>query len=136
MPFEEFRVLCSETVTGKLKKVVVLRRFSVCDLRFVSTRSVLFFNFFTDFGIPIIASICFSITKGESEVIGFSQSSDLIIKNLAKFSVDLKNVELAVSSSESGLCRLLVEPDGKTGLGVKPRPWPGVGGTKVESFPA
>ena len=46
MPFEEFRVLCSETVTGKLKKVVVLRRFSVCDLRFVSTRSVLFFNFF------------------------------------------------------------------------------------------
>ena len=78
----------------------------------------------------------FQSQKAKVKLLVFSQSSDLIIKNFAKFSVDLKNVELAVSSSESGLCRLLVEPDGKTGLGVKPRPWPGVGGTMVESFPA
>ena len=54
----------------------------------------------------------------------------------AKFSDDLKNVEVAVSSSESGLCLLFVEVVDKLGLGVKPRPWPGVGGTMVENFSA
>ena len=54
----------------------------------------------------------------------------------AKFSDDLKNVEVAVSSSESGLCLLFVEVVDELGLGVKPRPWPGVGGTMVENFSA
>ena len=54
----------------------------------------------------MVASICFSMTKGESFVIGFS-SSDFMIENLGKLSVDLKVVKEAISSSESGRCRLL-----------------------------
>ena len=41
---------------------------------FVSTSNVLFFNFLTDFGVPIKPSICFSITKGERDVISFASS--------------------------------------------------------------
>ena len=56
----------------------------------------------------MIASICFSITKGESFVISFSSSSDFMIKNFGKFSVVLKVAKEAMSLSESGRCRLLV----------------------------
>ena len=31
-----------------------------------------FFSFFTDLGVPITLSICFSITKGERDVTAFS----------------------------------------------------------------
>ena len=65
------------------------------------------FQFLYFFGVPIIASICFSITKGESDVIGFSLFFDSIIKNLAKLSGVLNKVEESISSSESGRCRLL-----------------------------
>ena len=80
----------------------------------VSTNKVLFFNFLTDLGVPIMASICFSITKGDKFVIGVS-SSDFITKNLAKLSEVLKYVEVVCSSSESGRCRLFVEVDCVTG---------------------
>ena len=74
----------------------------------------------------MIASICFSITKGESFVIGFSSSSDFMIKNFGKFSAVLKVAKEAISSSESGRCRLLVV--GCDRLGIGPRPWPEEGG--------
>ena len=72
----------------------------------------------------MIASICFSITKGESFVIGFSSSSDFMIKNFAKFSAVLKVAKEAISSSESGRCRLLVVLDWglAPGLGLR-REW-------------
>ena len=60
--------------TFKLKNDVILSQLSVCDLRFVSTSKVLFFNFLTDFGVPINDSICFSITKGDKEVTGLELS--------------------------------------------------------------
>ena len=64
----------------------------------------------------MIASICFSIRKGES----FSSSSDFMIKNFGKFSVVLKVAKEAMSSAESGRCRLLVV--GCDRLGIGPRP--------------
>ena len=72
IPLHVFKVLCSETETGKLKKVVIFKRLSVCAFRVVSTKRVWFLSFFTDFGVPIVASICFSMTKGDNVVIGFS----------------------------------------------------------------
>ena len=71
IPFELFKVLCSETETFRLKKEVTFKRFSVCVFLLVSTSKVLFFSFLTDFGVPIKDSICFSITKGDKEVTGF-----------------------------------------------------------------
>ena len=53
------------TVTFKLKNEEIFRRLSVCAFLFVSTSKVLFLSFFTDLGVPIKASICFSITKGD-----------------------------------------------------------------------
>ena len=67
-----FKVLCSDTETGKLKKVVIFKRLSVFAFRVVSTKRVWFLGFFTDFGAPIVASICFSMTKGDNVVIVFS----------------------------------------------------------------
>ena len=56
--------------------------------------------------MPIVASICFSITNGDNEEIGFSVL-DLIIRYLAKLSWDVKIAEATCSSSlESGLSRL------------------------------
>ena len=69
-----------------------------------------FFNFLTDFAVPIWDSICFSITKGDREVIGFSGFFDLMIRYLAKFSFEVKIAEAeSSSSSESSLSRLCVE---------------------------
>ena len=39
-----------------------------------------FLSFFTDLAVPITASICFSITKGDKEVIGLSSSFDLMTR--------------------------------------------------------
>ena len=74
IPFELFKVLCSETLTLRLKKEVTFKRFSVCVFLLVGTSNVLFFSFLTDFGVPINDSICFSITKGDKEVTGFEPS--------------------------------------------------------------
>ena len=74
IPLELFRLLCLETDTFRLKNYVTLRRFSVCDFWLVSTNKVLFLSFFTDFGVPINDSICFSMTKGDKEVTGFEPS--------------------------------------------------------------
>ena len=63
IPFEVFRVLCSDTVTFKLKNFFTFNRFSVCVFLFVSTNNVLFFSFLTDFGVPKIASICFQLQR-------------------------------------------------------------------------
>ena len=110
IPFEEFKLLCSVTSTGTPKKEVCFFKFSVWVFLVVSTSNVPFYNFFTDFAVPIIDSICFSITKGESEVTGFSLFLDSMIKYLAKFSCEVKIVEASCSSSsESGLSRLSVE---------------------------
>ena len=57
IPFELFKVLCSETETFRLKKEVTFKRFSVCVFLLVSTSKVLFFSFLTDFGVPINDSI-------------------------------------------------------------------------------
>ena len=66
-------------------------------------------NFFTDFTVPIRASICFSITKGDKDVIGLSLFVDSMIKNFAKFSCVLNKVEVSISSlSESDRGRLCV----------------------------
>ena len=55
--------------------------------------------------MPIIDSICFSIMKGDSEVIGLSSLLE-ITKNLAKFSFALKvKVVGCVSSSEESNAR-------------------------------
>ena len=54
--------------TFKLKNDVILSRLSFWDFRLVSTSNVLFFNFLTDFGVPVNDSICFSIMKGDKEV--------------------------------------------------------------------
>ena len=97
IPLVEFRVWCSETVTGRLKKVFIFRRFSVCVFLDVSTNRVWFLSFFTDFGVPIVDSICFSITNGDKEVIGFSVSFDFTTRNLAKLSTGLKTVEMLFS---------------------------------------
>ena len=51
-------------------------------------KSFLFFNFFNDFGVPILLSICLSMTKGERDVTAFS-SIYLITKNRAKPSLPL-----------------------------------------------
>ena len=87
IPFDEFKLLCSVTSTGTLKKeVCFFFKFSVLVFLVVSTSKVPFFNFFTDLAVPIIDSVCFSITNGESEVTGFSLFLDSMIKYLAKFS--------------------------------------------------
>ena len=55
--------------------------------------------------MPIIDSICFSIMKGDSEVIGLSSLLE-ITKNLAKFSFALKvKVVGCESSSEESNAR-------------------------------
>ena len=46
IPLQLLRVLCSVTVTFKLKDFVIFRRFSDWDFLFVSTKRVPFFNFF------------------------------------------------------------------------------------------
>ena len=51
-----------------------------------------FINFLTDFGVPIMLSICFSMTKGERDVTAFS-SIDLITRNRAKPSLPLYTSE-------------------------------------------
>ena len=86
IPLDEFKLLCSVTSTGTPKKEVCFFKFSVCVFLVVSTSNVPFFNFFTDLAVPIIDSICFSITNGESEVTGFSLFLDSMIRYLAKFS--------------------------------------------------
>ena len=92
------------------RKRSVFFKFSVWVFLVVSTNNVPFFNFLTDLAVPIIDSICFSITNGESEVTGFSLFLDSMIKYQAKFSLEVKIVEaLCSSSSESGPCRLCVE---------------------------
>ena len=45
---------------------------AVWDFLDVSTSNVLFLSFFTDLGVTITLSICFSITKGERDVTAFS----------------------------------------------------------------
>ena len=73
IPLQLLRVLCSVTVTFKLKNFVIFRWFSDWLFLLVSTKRVPFFNFFfTFFGVPIIDSICFSIMKGDNDVICFS----------------------------------------------------------------
>ena len=67
----------------------------------------------------MIALICFSITKGESFVIGFSSSSDFMIKKFEN-SVVLKVAKEAISSSELGRCRLLVVGCNRVGIGPRP----------------
>ena len=47
IPLQLLRGLCSVTVTFKLKNFVIIRRFSDWLFRFVSTKSVPFFNFLT-----------------------------------------------------------------------------------------
>ena len=47
------------------------------------------------------------MTNGDSDVIGFSLFVDSTIRNLAKVSCALNSVEESISSSESGLSRLL-----------------------------
>ena len=74
IPLKLLRLLCSETLTLRLKKDFILRRVSVCDLLFVSTSNVLLLSFLTDFGVPINDSICFSMIKGDKEVTGFEPS--------------------------------------------------------------
>ena len=100
------RVLCSVTVTFKLKNFVIFRRFSDWLFRLVSTKRVPFFIiFFTFFGVPIKDSICFSIIKCNNDVICFSSLLE-ITKNLGKFSFALKvNVVGCVSSSEDSNAR-------------------------------
>ena len=69
---DEFKLLCSVTSTGTPKKeVCFFFKFSVLVFLVVSTNNVPFFNFLTDLAVPIIDSICFSITNGESEVTVF-----------------------------------------------------------------
>ena len=110
IPLDEFKLLCSVTLTGTPKKEVCFFKFSVWVFLVVSTNNVPFFNFLTDLVVPIIDSICFSITNGESEVTGFSLFLDSMIRYLAKFSCEVKIVEVSSSSSsESGRCRLFVE---------------------------
>ena len=58
----------------KFSLFVMLCRLSVWDFLLVSTSSVLFFNFLTDFGVPINDLICFSIMKGDKEVTGLEPS--------------------------------------------------------------
>ena len=84
----------------KFQKIISLR-FSVC----FDQKSSIFYFFFTFFGVPIIDSICFSMMKGDSEVIGLSSLLE-ITKNLAKFSLAL-NVKVVgcVSSSEESNAR-------------------------------
>ena len=102
IPLDEFKLLCSVTSTGTPKKVVCFSSF-----QFGSPRR---FNQLTDLAVPIIDSICFSITNGESEVTGFSLFLDSMIRYLAKFSCEVKIVEVSSSSSsESSRCRLFVE---------------------------
>ena len=89
------------------KESVHFFRLSVWPLRVVSTRSVWSISFLTDFAVPIVDSICFSITNGDSEVIGFSELFDLRIRYFAKLSCDVKIAEATCSSSsESSLSRL------------------------------
>ena len=59
--------------------------------------------------MPIVASICFSMTNGDSDVIGFSLFVDSITMNFGKVSTARKSVEGLISSSESGRCLLLFE---------------------------
>lgn len=100
IPLQLLRVLCSVTVTFKLKKIVIFKRFSDWLFRFVSTKSVPFFNFLTFFGVPIHDSNCFSMIKGDNVVICFSSLLE-ITKNFGKFSFVLNtNVSGCVSSSE------------------------------------
>ena len=71
-PFDELRVLCSVTETFIPKKVDIFSKLSVWDFLDVSTSNVLFFfSLLTDLGVPITLSICFSITRGEKDVIAF-----------------------------------------------------------------
>ena len=49
IPLQLLRVLCSVTVTFKLKNFVIFRKFSDWLFRFVSTKSVACFNFFDIF---------------------------------------------------------------------------------------
>ena len=63
---------------------IIRLRFSVC----FDQKSSIFLFFFTFFGVPIIDSICFSIMKGDSEVIGLSSLLE-ITKNFEKFSLAL-----------------------------------------------
>ena len=99
------RVLCSVTVTFKLKNFVIFRRFSDWDFLFVSIKRVPFFNFFTFFGVPIKNSICFSIIKGDNDVTCFSSLLE-ITKNFVKFSFALNvKVVSCVSSSEESNAR-------------------------------
>ena len=76
-----------------MKNLLLFKRISVCILLVVSINRVPFFNFFTFFGVPIIASISFSITKGESDAIGCSLFMDSMIRNLAKLSGFLNKVK-------------------------------------------
>ena len=68
-----------------------------------------FLIFFTFFGVPIIDSICFSIMKGDSEVIGLSSLLE-ITKDFEKFSLAL-NVKVVgcVSSSEESNSKIVFE---------------------------
>ena len=80
--FCEIQTLVLRDRYSRPKKVETLSKLSVWDFRQVSTRS-LFFNFLTDLRVPIMLSICFSMTKGERDVTAFS-SIDLITRNRAK----------------------------------------------------
>ena len=78
IPLQLLRVLCSVTVTFKLKNFVIFRRFSDWVFLFISTKRVPFFNFFTFFGVPIKDSICFSIIKGDNDVTCFSSLLEIL----------------------------------------------------------
>ena len=59
----------------KFQEIISLR-LSVC----FDQKSSIFYFFFTFFGVPIIDSICFSIMKGDSEVIGLSSLLEITKK--------------------------------------------------------
>ena len=46
-------------------------------------------TFLTDFGVPIMLSICFSMTKGEMDVTAFSSIDLITRRNRAKPSLPL-----------------------------------------------
>ena len=78
-------------------------KFLTCCREKHSTSKVSFFSFFTDFGVPRIAEMDFSMIKGESFVTGLEESADSITRKRANV---VEGIEYSDSESESESTRL------------------------------
>ena len=98
-PREEFKLLCTETCTGRLTNVTVFNRFSALGLLEHPTRKDPSLSLLVLLRVPAIAWKPFCTVKGDSLLRGFSSLADVRTTNMGQLSFLRKVCYLSLSPS-------------------------------------